>query len=135
MNFHIKKQRFLLFITLLSILSIGCMEAKRISLDTNTPSGLGFLAASSFLSQTANTVSDTNTDPVPQYSLSGNVTGLNSGNNVTLTVNGSNPIQISGDGSFVFPEKLNNSTSYKVAVSERPAGQSCSIENRTGSEI
>jgi len=50
---------------------------------------------------------------------------VNGGDDVTVTATGS-------DESFTFPTKLDPGTTYEVAVTSQPDGQTCSVTNGTG---
>ncbi len=74
--------------------------------------------------------------PTPKsYSVSGTVTGLPSGNFVTLQDNGGDDLTLSGTGSaqnFTFPTKLLSGASYAVSVSAQPTGMKCFVRNGSG---
>jgi hypothetical protein len=64
-------------------------------------------------------------------SVSGVVTGLNTGTTLQLSLNGKQTISTWG-GSFNFPEPLNIGTNYVVTVLTQPAAQVCSVSNGFG---
>jgi len=63
--------------------------------------------------------------------VAGTVNNLQSGKALGLTVNGVNPLNVTGTGASVLPfsfsQALPIGTNYQVAISAQPAGQSCSI--------
>ena len=72
--------------------------------------------------------------PPPTYSVGGAITGLASGEAVTLA-NGTDTTTITGTGSalgFAFTNKVPAQGSYAVSVSKQPAHQTCSVGGFTG---
>ena len=67
----------------------------------------------------------------PTYSISGTVSGLNSGASVTLLDNGSDPLTVSTNGSFTFPTQLPSGATYGVTVRAEPLHQVCTVTNGT----
>lgn len=75
---------------------------------------------------------------VSNSSITGTVTGLGSGLNVTLvnanaTSNGT--LVVSANGMFSFPGLLSNGTAYDVRINTNPAGQTCTVANGTGTVV
>ena len=68
------------------------------------------------------------------YTIGGSASGLLSGKSVTLLNNGSDPLVISSNGSFVFSNSQATGP-YAVTVAIQPAGQSCSVTNGSGPSI
>ncbi len=66
------------------------------------------------------------------YAIGGNVSGLSSGS-LTLMLNGTTPLVVSGNGAFNFPATV--STTYTVVVSSQPTGQTCTVSNGSGAGI
>lgn len=66
------------------------------------------------------------------YSLSGTLTGLNTGNWVTLLNSGTDELQLAANGPFAFPTAVKSNASYAVTVGTQPAGQKCSVVNGIG---
>jgi hypothetical protein len=63
--------------------------------------------------------------------LGGIVIGLTSG--VTAHVlNGSDNVPVSANGSFTFPTALASGASYSVSVGMQPTGQTCAVQNASG---
>ncbi len=61
----------------------------------------------------------------------GTVTGLSPGAVVTLSINGIDPLQITGTNasilSWAFPNALPLGTAFQVAISQQPTGQTCTL--------
>ncbi|VAW90518.1 hypothetical protein MNBD_GAMMA17-809, partial [hydrothermal vent metagenome] len=55
----------------------------------------------------------------PQYSVGGNVAGLNGA--LTLSINGGEQVTISADSAYTFPTSLISGTDYLVSVYNEPA--------------
>ncbi len=73
--------------------------------------------------------SDT-TSPATTSTLGGTVTGLNSGNSVTLVKNGTEQLVRSSDGAFVFDTPV--TSAYTVTVGVQPLWQTCTVVNASG---
>ena len=71
--------------------------------------------------------------PVTQYSLGGDVSGLQGGG-LSLQNNAASNLPISVDGSFTFANQFNSGSSYTVTVSSQPTNpaQTCTVTNGTG---
>jgi len=67
-----------------------------------------------------------------QFSVGGDLTGLNAGNSVTIQNNGTDSITLNQDSGFTFPLQDDN-TAYNVSVSIQPVGQTCTVTNGSGS--
>jgi hypothetical protein len=63
------------------------------------------------------------------FTVAGTVTGLTTGQSVTLLYNGDNAQTISVDGNFTF---LTNGVAYAITVGTQPSGQKCTVENGSG---
>ncbi len=68
----------------------------------------------------------------PTYSISGAVSGLNSGASVTMLNNGTDPLTVSTNGSFTFPAQLPSGATYGVTVSTEPLHEVCTVTNDAG---
>ena len=66
------------------------------------------------------------------YSVSGNVTGLQTGASVALQDNGANTTAVSANGSFTFTAPVAGGAAYAVTVLTQPTGQTCTIANGSG---
>lgn len=67
--------------------------------------------------------------------ISGTVTGLNSGAQVTLNNNGVDPLIITANGQFTFARQIAHNGSYAITVDTQPTGQTCTVTNFTGAGI
>ena len=91
---------------------------------SNPPSGtIGSAAV------TGVTVSCTTNAP-NTYTVSGTVSGLTG--SVVLTNNGGDSLSVMRDGSFTFATALTGGAAYSVAVATQPSGQSCAVNNGSG---
>jgi ribosomal protein S11 len=66
------------------------------------------------------------------YTVSGAVSGLLSGNSVTLQDNGTNDTIVSANSGFNFSRPVASGSTYAVTVSIQPPGQTCSVSNGSG---
>lgn len=73
--------------------------------------------------------SDSNSLNTTSYSIGGTVNGLSS--QLILSINNT-PYSINTNGVFTFPFSFNNSSRYTVIVDQHPTGQSCNIDNESG---
>lgn len=66
------------------------------------------------------------------YSVGGSITGL-TGSGLTLKLNGSNDVVVSGN-SFVFPDPLPDGSNYTATIATQPSmpNQDCTLSNATG---
>ncbi len=92
---------------------------------TKIKSAIG-LARLSSNSSASSTTTANNT-----YALSGSITGLGT-TSITISLNATESLIISSDGSFTFITKLNLSATYTIAITTLPSGKYCSIQNSTG---
>lgn len=68
----------------------------------------------------------------PSYTISGIVSGLETGRQVTLLNNSNNPTVMNSNGNFSFSAKIPSNGSYSVTIGVQPTSQSCVVTN--GSE-
>ena len=89
--------------------------------------GAGTLAGANITNVTVNCVTNT-------YTVGGIVTGLATGNSVTLQNNAGDDLVVSADGSFTFATALNDESAYAVIVSVQPdtPSQTCVVTNDSG---
>jgi len=66
------------------------------------------------------------------YSISGNVSGLKTGESLTITNNGADSLPVSSNTSFSFPTEIVEGLTYNVQVSTQPTGQTCLVTNGAG---
>lgn len=69
------------------------------------------------------------------YVISGALSGLDVGKNVSVSNNGGTPIQLIENGNFSFPIRVVHGGSYAVAITTNPDGQTCSVANGSGSNV
>ena len=69
------------------------------------------------------------------FTISGAVTGLASGQQVTLNNNAGDPLTVAADGSFSFATPVAFNGSYAVTVGTQPTGQTCTVANGTGAGV
>jgi hypothetical protein len=62
----------------------------------------------------------------PSYFVGGNLSGLSTGQSVTLQTSGAGTVNLRSDGRFSFPSPLASGQPYEVTVSTQPDGQRCS---------
>lgn len=75
----------------------------------------------------------TTTPPPPStYTIGGNVTGLASGQSVTLQDNGGDNLVVTANGPFTFSTALATGARYDVTISLQPSGQTCTVNNGSG---
>ena len=66
------------------------------------------------------------------FTLGGTISGLASGNTVTLA-DGQQGTITQGNGRFTFPFRLYNNTHYSVTLVGQPSGQTCTVSSGVGS--
>jgi 6-phosphogluconolactonase len=71
----------------------------------------------------------------PSFTIGGTVSGLDAGQQVVLTNNGSDSITITGNGPFTFNNPVAASVGYAVTVSTQPTGQNCTVSNGSASSV
>lgn len=69
------------------------------------------------------------------YTVGGTVTGLASGQQVTLVDNGTDSLVVSANGNFQFTGQIAQAGSYSVMVGTQPAQQLCTVTNGTGANV
>jgi hypothetical protein len=69
---------------------------------------------------------------ITTYSVGGSVSGLSSGQSVTLVNRGDNPITLSTNGPFTFSAQLALGSPYFVTIRQQPKGQNCVVLSGTG---
>jgi 6-phosphogluconolactonase (cycloisomerase 2 family) len=75
-------------------------------------------------------------NPAPQtYTIGGAVSGLATGESVTLANTGSDTLTVNGNSSFVFPTKIDQNGSYAVTVTTQPRAQNCTVSAGSGSDL
>jgi 6-phosphogluconolactonase (cycloisomerase 2 family) len=71
--------------------------------------------------------------PATTYTVGGQISGLSG--SVTLQNNGENALTLTSSGSFAFTAPLSQGANYAVTISSQPPGQTCSIQNGSGTNI
>jgi len=66
------------------------------------------------------------------YSVSGTLSGLNTGLTVALNNNGGNTLSLSSNGAFKFSTLVAANANYAVTVGTQPSGQTCTVSNGAG---
>jgi hypothetical protein len=69
------------------------------------------------------------------YTVGGTVSGLGSGDSVTLLDNGANALTVTANGKFTFTTALASGTAYAVTVGTQPTGQTCTVTNGSGTVV
>ena len=72
---------------------------------------------------------------VDTYTVSGTVSGLSSGAQVTLDDNGDDALTVTANGRFTFATPVAYSSSYAVTVGTQPGSQSCTVSSASGSPV
>lgn len=71
--------------------------------------------------------------PITSYSVGGTLSGLSSGNSITLTNKGTDTLKLTADGTYTFPVKLANTALYELSLSQTtPESQTCISSNGSG---
>ena len=71
--------------------------------------------------------------PAPTtYTVGGVVIGLDSNSTVTIAYGGTSDLSVSANGPFTLPAAVKAQTNYTVAVGTSPSGQSCGVQNGSG---
>ena len=69
--------------------------------------------------------------PPQAYTVGGSITGLDEGSLLVIALNEAQ-LEITGNGSFVFPNALNDLTSYEVDTISEPPRVDCDINANSG---
>lgn len=68
------------------------------------------------------------------YPVTGSLSGLDPGVQVTLLDNAADPLTLTANGAFRFATPVALNASYDVTVGSQPTGQTCTVSNGSGSE-
>lgn len=90
-----------------------------------------FSHASSAASTDARTLACLN----DQCTVSGYVSGLGAGKQLTLLNNAGNALNVSAIGTFSFSQPVQTGGSYSVTISRQPTGQTCTVINDRGTNL
>jgi uncharacterized repeat protein (TIGR03803 family) len=66
------------------------------------------------------------------YAISGTVSGLNTGAQVTVQNNAGDSTTVAANGTFTFPKQATSGTPYAVTVLTQPGGQTCTVTSGSG---
>jgi 6-phosphogluconolactonase (cycloisomerase 2 family) len=69
------------------------------------------------------------------YSIGGNVSGLLPGVFVVLANTNGGAVGVSANGAFTFNSAISAGSAYSVTVSTQPSGESCTVENGSGTVV
>ena len=69
---------------------------------------------------------------INSFSVGGTLTGLASGQSITLRNNAGDDLLLSGDGSFTFSAQLADGSAYNVSILTHPVGQNCTVAGGSG---
>ena len=69
------------------------------------------------------------------FGISGTVSGLKAGTQLTLMDNGTDPMVVNSNGSFSFSTPISYGGSYSVTVNQQPTGQTCTVAQGAGSNV
>jgi hypothetical protein len=64
--------------------------------------------------------------------IGGTLSGLDSGQSVTLQDNGSDNLTLIANGTFSFAGRISDDSTYNVTVVSQPTGQTCQLANASG---
>jgi hypothetical protein len=79
--------------------------------------------------------SDMSPQSTQEFTLSGMVSGMNEGEEITLNNNASNATVISANGNFSFTTLLAYNAAYAVTVGAQPNGQNCTVSYGNGAGV
>jgi 6-phosphogluconolactonase (cycloisomerase 2 family) len=69
------------------------------------------------------------------YTVSGSVSGLAGGAQLTLQNNGADAMILAANGGFAFPTPVAHGGTYAVTVGTQPTGQTCTVTNGSGAVV
>ncbi|MDH3325905.1 MAG: VCBS repeat-containing protein [Gammaproteobacteria bacterium] len=69
------------------------------------------------------------------FKISGTLSGLEDGKELSLSLNDSKQLTLSQNGGFSFDSSLAEAASYSVAITSQPGAQSCIMNNASGSIV
>jgi hypothetical protein len=79
--------------------------------------------------------SETSAQPTQEFTLSGMVSGMSEGEQITLNNNANNATVISANGNFSFTGLLAYNAVYAVTVGTQPNGQNCIVSFGNGAGV
>lgn len=78
---------------------------------------------------------ESSSQPAQEFTLSGMVSGMNDGEEITLNNNASNATVVSANGNFSFTTLLAYNAAYAVTVDTQPTGQNCTVSYGNGAGV
>ena len=78
---------------------------------------------------------ESSSQPAQEFTLSGMVSGMNDGEEITLNNNASNATVVSANGNFSFTALLAYNAAYAVTVDTQPTGQKCTVSYGNGAGV
>jgi 6-phosphogluconolactonase (cycloisomerase 2 family) len=75
---------------------------------------------------------DNSSGPTATYTVGGTLTGLASGQSLTLADNNTDALTVVGNGTFTFKTPVAQSGAYSVTITAQPAGQTCTVGSGSG---
>src|SRR5271155_692757 len=66
------------------------------------------------------------------FTVGGTLSGLSTGNSVTLLDNGGNSLKVTANGKFAFSTALASGATYSVTVGTLPTGETCTVTDGSG---
>lgn len=79
--------------------------------------------------------SETSTQPTQEFTISGIISGMSEGEQITLNNNASNTTVISVNGYFSFTTLMAYNADYAVTVGLQPTGQHCTVSHGNGAGV
>lgn len=106
-----------------------------VTVDTQPTNATCTVSGGSGSGVTANVSSVSVTCSADTYAVSGSVTGLAGGAQVTLNNNGGDPVIVNASGMFAFGTPIAADSGYLVTVGTQPVGQTCSVSSGQGTHV
>jgi hypothetical protein len=69
------------------------------------------------------------------YTIGGTLSGLGTGDSVTLLDNGGDALKLTANGKFTFTTPVASGSAYKVTISVQPTGETCTVTKGTGTVV
>jgi len=78
---------------------------------------------------------DDGTPPVVTYTIGGQLSGLATGQSVSISNNGTDTLTLASNGAFNFPAVVPANAAYAVTVRTQPSGQRCTVSQGSGNAL
>ncbi len=128
-----KTLRMPIILAIIATLSLGLAACGGGSSSSSEPTASSPTSTASSPTSTASSPTSTASSPTSvTYSISGTLTGLAGGQQITLLNNGSDALTVTASGSFTFATSIASGGAYTVTVGTQPVGQFCTVTNGTG---